>query len=172
MNIEKLKEKFDSHKTIKSIKDVSEKTDLIKNISAKTNLLAVNASIEAARAGEHGEGFAVVAVEVRKLSEITKIAVEEITNIINISIADNQQTKKMMDKIIPQVESTTKNMNEVVEKSNEQSKSIKDIYNSAKQIDDILVKNLSSSKKLIDNANQVTLRTTKLSKEMKFFKKV
>ncbi|RII33670.1 methyl-accepting chemotaxis protein [Clostridium chromiireducens] len=69
---------------IKSVEKIKMLTNAIFNISEQTNLLALNAAIESARAGEAGRGFSIVAEEIRKLAENSKITVNEIHNVVDI----------------------------------------------------------------------------------------
>ena len=61
-----------------SASEISDLTSLIKRIADETRMISINAGIVAAHAGEQGRAFAVLAKEIRSLSENTAEATKDV----------------------------------------------------------------------------------------------
>ena len=83
-----------------ALSDINENVALIGQIAKSTNLLAINASIEASRAGDAGRGFAVIAAEVKDLSDNTASAAASIAKVCDEMNANVSNIKQCLDDII------------------------------------------------------------------------
>ncbi|MBU1307038.1 MAG: Cache 3/Cache 2 fusion domain-containing protein [Alphaproteobacteria bacterium] len=85
---------------------------LIDDIAFQTNLLALNASVEAARAGDAGAGFAVVAVEVRRLAQSAASASADVKTLIEQSANEVQGGTRLVSSASDQLNSMLEAIND------------------------------------------------------------
>ena len=155
--------------TVEAMNQIASHISLVEDIASQTNLLALNASIEAARAGEQGRRFAVVASEVRKLAEGSRTAAKRISKVASDSVEIAEQSGRLLQALVPSIDTTSHLMKGVAATSSEQSSGVRQLNKAMLGLNEVTQQNAAASEELSSTAEAMAAQAESLLELVSFF---
>ena len=159
-----------SQKAIKSMLAIQDEIKVIEEIAKQTNILALNAAVEAARAGSAGAGFAVVAAEVRKLAEKSRVSADLISTVFSEGVETVNSTGVKLAEIVPEIQKTSTLIAEVAASSNEQTTGANEINAAIQNLNNVTQENASIANRMSEKAGFLLEQAKLLQERISFFK--
>lgn len=158
------------HELMEAMSVISQKSDqihkiikTIEDIAFQTNILALNASVEAARAGDAGAGFAVVAREIRGLSDKTASASKNTAALIRESVDAVKrgekaalETAETLAHVVERTKQVVMTVDKIVSATEYQSESISQITIEVEQLSEVVQNNSSTSEELAASSEELS----------------
>ena len=163
-----------------AMRDISERSEkisqivkTIEDIAFQTNLLALNAAVEAARAGEAGKGFAVVADEVRNLSQRSAQAARDTTELITGAVESVRRGNGIAEQLthnFSEIEESMRVVGSLVDgitsATREQAQGVDQVNTAVAQMDKVTQQNAAESEATASASGQLDSQADTLMSEI------
>ena len=149
---------------------IGEILETIRDISDRSDLLALNGALEASRAGEAGRGFGLVAAEMRRLAERVMSSVHDVRSLVGDIRASGSSTMMATEDSKKLAASTTDAARQITLVTQQQRSGTEQVLQSVREIAETLTQSVAAMAQTRASAEQLKSQADKLSSLVRAFR--
>jgi methyl-accepting chemotaxis protein len=149
---------------------IGEILETIRDISDRSDLLALNGALEASRAGEAGRGFGLVAAEMRRLAERVMSSTHDVRSLVGDIRASGSSTMMATEDSKKLAASTTDAARQITLVTQQQRSGTEQVLQSVREISETLTQSVAAMAQTRASAEQLKSQADKLSSLVRAFR--